>query len=130
MAARDLQQEDDALTCLGQASRNGEPGDRWGALATAFVLSAPLVLWDWRAFVHSAGTVQKLAPFRTDALSYLVWMHNNRWRITPGVKNTSAKRSSASPSSALPPSFTNSAHRRSSSTRSLALTPTMYALSS
>ena len=56
-----------------------------GALATAAVVSAPLVLWDWRAFVHSAGTVQKLAPFRTDALSYLVWMHNNRWGITPGV---------------------------------------------
>jgi len=37
-------------------------------------VSAPLVLWDWRAFVHSAGTVQKLAPFRTDALSYLVWI--------------------------------------------------------
>ena len=45
-----------------------------GAVATAAVVSAPLVLWDWRAFVHSAGTVQKLAPFRTDALSYLVWI--------------------------------------------------------
>jgi hypothetical protein len=46
------------------------------AVAVAFVVSAPLVLWDWRAFVHSAGTVQKVAPFRDDALSYLVWMYH------------------------------------------------------
>jgi hypothetical protein len=55
-----------------------------GAIATAALVSAPLVFWDLHAFVHSAGTVQKLAPFRTDALSYLVWMHN-QWRTTPGV---------------------------------------------
>ena len=47
-----------------------------GVVAAA--VSAPLVLWDWRAFVHSAGTVQKLAPFREDALSYLVWIYH-RW---------------------------------------------------
>lgn len=45
-----------------------------GALLIAVILSAPPFLWDWRAFVHSAGTVQKLAPFREDALSYLVWI--------------------------------------------------------
>jgi hypothetical protein len=43
------------------------------ALAVAAVVSAPLVLWDWKAFYHSAATVQKVAPFREDALSYLVW---------------------------------------------------------
>jgi hypothetical protein len=47
-----------------------------GAVATAVLVSAPLVLWDWRAFAHSAGTVQKLAPFREDALSYLVWAYH------------------------------------------------------
>ena len=47
-----------------------------GALLTAAVVSAPLILWDWRAFLHSAGTVQKLAPFREDALSYLVWIYH------------------------------------------------------
>jgi hypothetical protein len=52
-----------------------------GAAATAALVSAPLVLWDWRAFAHSAGTVQKLAPFREDALSYLVWAYH-----TFGVK--------------------------------------------
>lgn len=47
-----------------------------GAVLTAVIVSAPLVLWDWRAFLHSAGTVQKLAPFRDDALSYLVWIYH------------------------------------------------------
>jgi hypothetical protein len=52
-----------------------------GAVATAAVISAPLVLRDWRAFLHSAGTVQKLAPFRDDALSYLVWIsHQWHWK--------------------------------------------------
>jgi hypothetical protein len=55
-----------------------------GALLTAAVISAPLVLWDWRAFVHSAGTVQKLAPFREDALSYLVWIYH-QWGKQPGI---------------------------------------------
>jgi hypothetical protein len=49
-----------------------------GAVLTAVLVSAPLALSDWRAFVHSGGTVQKLAPFREDALSYLVWM-NHQW---------------------------------------------------
>jgi hypothetical protein len=56
-----------------------------GALATAILLSAPLILWDWRAFLHSAGTVQKLAPFREDALSYLVWVHR-QWRVQGDVR--------------------------------------------
>jgi 4-amino-4-deoxy-L-arabinose transferase-like glycosyltransferase len=55
-----------------------------GALVTALLVSAPLILWDWAAFVHSAGTVQKLAPFREDALSYLVWIYR-QWRVEGGV---------------------------------------------
>jgi 4-amino-4-deoxy-L-arabinose transferase-like glycosyltransferase len=55
-----------------------------GALLTAVVVSAPLVLWDVHAFVHSAGTVQKLAPFREDALSYLVWIYH-QWGRQPGI---------------------------------------------
>jgi hypothetical protein len=55
-----------------------------GALLTAAVVSAPLVLWDLPAFVHSAGTVQKLAPFREDALSYLVWIYH-QWGRQPGI---------------------------------------------
>jgi hypothetical protein len=57
-----------------------------GAGVVAFAVSAPLVLWDWRAFVHSAGTVQKLAPFRDDALGYLVWI-SHQWgrRLDVGV---------------------------------------------
>jgi len=51
-----------------------------GAVLTALIVSLPLVLWDWRAFAHSAGTVQKLAPFRDDALSYLVAI-NYRWGV-------------------------------------------------
>ena len=43
----------------------------------AAVVSAPLALWDWHAFYHSAATVQKVAPFREDALSYLVWMYHH-----------------------------------------------------
>jgi 4-amino-4-deoxy-L-arabinose transferase-like glycosyltransferase len=56
-----------------------------GAVVVAAVVSAPLVLWDWRAFVHSAGTVQKLAPFREDALSYLVWI-DHQWHRRYDVK--------------------------------------------
>jgi hypothetical protein len=38
----------------------------------AALVTAPLALWDWRAFYHSVATVQKVAPFREDALSFLV----------------------------------------------------------
>jgi hypothetical protein len=56
-----------------------------GAILTAAVISAPLVFWNWHAFVHSAGTVQKLAPFREDALSYLVWI-DHQWHHRYDVK--------------------------------------------
>ena len=52
------------------------PGRRIFMLALALVVVAavtlPLVLWDVRAFMHSAITLQFRQPFRVDALSYLV----------------------------------------------------------
>jgi len=52
----------------------------------AVVVSAPLALWDWHAFYHSAATVQKVAPFREDALSYLVWIyHQHGTKLPVGV---------------------------------------------
>lgn len=46
------------------------------AVAIALLVTLPLALWDFRAFWHSLVTVQRLAPFRDDALSYLVWFHH------------------------------------------------------
>jgi hypothetical protein len=42
------------------------------AAGVALLVSLPLVLWDVRAFVHSAVTLQFRQPFRAEALSYLV----------------------------------------------------------
>jgi hypothetical protein len=41
------------------------------ALIVAAIVTLPLVLWNPRAFWHSAVTVQLMAPFRPDALSFL-----------------------------------------------------------
>lgn len=46
------------------------------SVAVAALVTAPLALWDVNAFFHSIGTVQKIAPFRDDALSFLVWIHH------------------------------------------------------
>ncbi len=43
------------------------------ALVVALVVSAPLVLWNPNAFIHSAITLQLKQPFRNDALTYLAW---------------------------------------------------------
>ncbi|HWE97495.1 MAG TPA: hypothetical protein VG269_26290 [Tepidisphaeraceae bacterium] len=48
-----------------------------GAGATAAIVTLPLALRDWHAFWHSTVTVQEMAPFRWDALSYLVWLGLN-----------------------------------------------------
>ena len=45
----------------------------WKAALVAAAVTLPLALWNWRAFWHSTVAVQELAPFRWDALSYLVW---------------------------------------------------------
>jgi hypothetical protein len=56
------------------------------AAAVAFVLTAPLALWDLRAFVHSTWTVQQIAPFREDALSYAVRVFQaTGTRLGPGA---------------------------------------------
>jgi hypothetical protein len=47
-----------------------------GALLVAAVVTAPLALWDVRAFVTSTFTAQADAPFREDALSWLVWFYD------------------------------------------------------
>ncbi|MDB5354388.1 MAG: hypothetical protein JWN24_841 [Phycisphaerales bacterium] len=46
-----------------------------GAVAAAVTL--PMALADWHAFWRSTVTVQAQAPFRWDALSYLVWLGLN-----------------------------------------------------
>jgi hypothetical protein len=45
----------------------------WKAVATAFVVTLPLALADFPAFVRSVVTLQWYQPFRFDALSYLAW---------------------------------------------------------
>jgi hypothetical protein len=42
----------------------------------AALVTLPFAAWDWPAFWHSLVTVQKMAPFREDALSYLVWFYH------------------------------------------------------
>ena len=46
-----------------------------GALLVTAVVSLPLALWDLKSFWHSTVTVQQVAPFREDALSWLVWYY-------------------------------------------------------
>jgi hypothetical protein len=53
-------------------------------VAAAVVVTAPLALRDIEAFRYSAFTVQKVAPFREDALSFLVTFYQMTGR-KPGV---------------------------------------------
>jgi hypothetical protein len=46
------------------------------AVLVALAVTAPLALWDVRAFVVSTFTAQADAPFREDALSWLVWFYD------------------------------------------------------
>jgi hypothetical protein len=52
------------------------------AAAVAALVSLPLILWDVRAFWHSAVTLQAKQPFRNDALSFLVWLY---WNVSRGT---------------------------------------------
>ena len=59
---------------------------KWGWLLiksalVAAIVSLPLALWNWHEFWFSTVSVQKYAPFRWDALSYLVMLglHNSRY---------------------------------------------------
>ncbi|MGH7178208.1 MAG: hypothetical protein ACREJC_12575, partial [Tepidisphaeraceae bacterium] len=45
----------------------------WRAVLTGAVVTLPLVLWDFKAFWHSAVMLQFHQPFRYDALSFLSW---------------------------------------------------------
>jgi len=57
------------------------PGWRWRdwialllkSFAVAALVTLPLALWNWHEFWKATVTVQEVAPFRWDALSYLVW---------------------------------------------------------
>ncbi len=44
-----------------------------GAAIVAAIVSGPLAFWDLKKFYFSVVTVQRYAPFRWDALSYLTW---------------------------------------------------------
>jgi hypothetical protein len=46
------------------------------AAAVAALVTLPLALWNFPAFWHSLVTVQKVAPFREDALSLLIWFYH------------------------------------------------------
>lgn len=59
---------------------------KWGWLLiesaiVAAIVSLPLALWNWHEFWFSTVSVQKYAPFRWDALSYLVMLglHNSKY---------------------------------------------------
>ena len=49
----------------------------------AVAVTMPLALWDFGAFWKSTVTVQQLAPFRWDALSYIVWYGFRGHLVTP-----------------------------------------------
>jgi hypothetical protein len=48
------------------------------AFLVAGIVSLPLILWDWHAFMRSAVTLQLKQPLREDALSYLLWYY---WHV-------------------------------------------------
>jgi uncharacterized membrane protein len=45
----------------------------WKTILIAAIVTVPFVLWNPHAFWKSTMSVQGMAPFRWDALSYLVW---------------------------------------------------------
>jgi hypothetical protein len=67
------------ILAAAQGDRRRAWGLIWKAGVVALAVSLPLALWDWKAFWFSTVTVQKEAPFREDALSYLVW-----WKLNVG----------------------------------------------
>ena len=64
------------------------------AAAVAVALTATLAVWDLPAFVRSTWTVQQVAPFREDALSYAVRVYQatRRWWPRPVTSNTPQRR--------------------------------------
>ena len=55
------------------------------AMLVALVVSAPLAFWDFHKFYFSVVTVQRYAPFRWDALSYLTWHAFGHGEPSPAV---------------------------------------------
>jgi hypothetical protein len=49
-----------------------------GSIVVALLVTAPLALWDVRAFVYSTLTLQFHQPYRPDALSLLAWWGSNK----------------------------------------------------
>ena len=45
----------------------------WKAAIVAAIVILPFALWNFHAFWKSTVTVQQIAPFRWDSLSYIVW---------------------------------------------------------
>jgi hypothetical protein len=54
------------------------------AAFVALLVTLPFAAWNLPAFVRSTWTVQQIAPFREDALSYLVW-YLQRTGVRPGA---------------------------------------------
>jgi hypothetical protein len=54
------------------------------AAFVALLITLPFAIWNLPAFVRSTWTVQQIAPFREDALSYLVW-YFQRTGVRPGA---------------------------------------------
>jgi hypothetical protein len=65
------------VLAMAQADCRRAWGLIWKSALVAIVVTAPLALWDWKSFWYSTVTVQKEAPFRDDALSFLVWWKSN-----------------------------------------------------
>lgn len=55
----------------GEKSKKGRLGDVVKAVAIAACITLPFVVWNPRAFFHSALFIQVAQPFRDDSLSYL-----------------------------------------------------------
>jgi hypothetical protein len=48
------------------------------AFIVAAIVTLPLILWDWHAFMRSAVMLQLKQPLREDALSFLLWLY---WHV-------------------------------------------------
>lgn len=53
------------------------------AFALAAALTVPFFLWDPQSFLRSTVVVHALAPFRSDALSYVAWSARNGQPVLP-----------------------------------------------
>jgi hypothetical protein len=47
------------------------------------VINAPFVIWNFHEFVRAVVLLRVVPPFRTDALTYLVWIYSLTGRIPP-----------------------------------------------